>query len=187
MDPAKEPTVPEHPPEDQRSDHREDPLPQDSAAALPQDSGNLSNPNVVTQHVEKPSTGDSGVQSTQEPQLSLDWSHLSSSEMAYMTHGDYEGDLDDSLIDRPKTPIRQYLIDVIGEKNVCELEAVDGNDEDTDDEFRQACAVMSETDTDFVSSNLGTDRKENPGQLFSDKNKENRPCPLLRRNSRLWV
>lgn len=108
--------------------------------------------------------GGGGVQSTQEPQLSLDWSHLSS-EMACMTHGDYEGDLDDSLMDRPKTPIRQYLIDVIGEQNVCELEAVDGKDEETDDEFRQACAVMSETDTDFVSSNLGTNKKENSGQL----------------------
>lgn len=153
MDPAKEAAAPEHPTEDKRSDQRED-LPAATTVMIAQGSGDPANLKDTASVVgyRNPSLG--GQPISQDPQSSLNWSQLSTSDMAFMHHDGALGGLVDPMMERPKTPIRQYLIDVIGEKNVCELEAVDDKDDETDDEFRQACAEMIETDIDFNKSNV---------------------------------
>lgn len=108
----------------------------------------------------------------EEPPLSLDLGPMPFHDMApspplpnHRSHneGNFNVKADVPVTERPRTPLRQYLVDMIGEEDVQELEAVDdrGGDE-TDDDFRFACAMMSEGRSDL--------QQHNDGGLFNDHN-----------------
>mmetsp|Transcript_17067 Transcript_17067/g.32286 ORF Transcript_17067/g.32286 Transcript_17067/m.32286 type:complete len:568 (+) Transcript_17067:1270-2973(+) len=171
MDPAKEPAVGEVADRPTAGEEKSDQQPKDLVpssdpplSTIPQDSSSSKNISSNNKDVENPPK--EAATTTEEQNLSTggaegDWTNTSTSNMTDIPQDDFDGELVDHLLDRPKTPIRQYLIDAIGEKDVCELEAVGDKADETDDEFRQECAVLSETNTDFIHRGLVHDNKHN--------------------------
>jgi hypothetical protein len=122
-------------------------------------------------------TGDDSSQD--EPLLSLDWSLMSSSEIAYVPQDCFLGD-GDCLMERPKTPLRQYLVEVIGEKSVQELEASENRGDETDDELRHEFEMMSETRIDSSSKNqrAGTGISKKKTKAMTGSNGEEKSSSL---------